>query len=157
MSWENLSIDNRFRSMFQKYVEYVLKTCSKEQFNLMIRTEVSWRHLCKTSWRRFEKRTTFWRCLEEVSAKHLQDVLARSLEDVLNTSWRRLLKTCDNGEYIRLDQDVLKTSWRRPLKMKTKGVFKMSSRRLHQNEFLLGRNKWTINKWMKLLYLFKIK
>ena len=50
----------------------------------------------KTSWRRLEDA---WRCLEDVLAKRLENVL----------------KTCNYGEYIRLDQDVLKT--------KTKDVF----------------------------------
>ena len=65
---------------------------------------------------------TFWR--------HLEDVLARRLEDVLKTSWSLMAKT----SILVLN----KTSWRRPLKTKTKDVFKTSSRRLHQNECLLG-------------------
>ena len=36
------------------------------------------------------------------------------------------------------DEDVLKTSWRPLLKMKTKDIFKASSRRFHQDECLLG-------------------
>ena len=52
------------------------------------------------------------------------------LEDVLKTYYQ--------DEYVRLDQDVLKMSWRRLLKTKTKDVFKTSSRRLHQDECLLG-------------------
>ena len=81
--------------------------------------------------------------LENVLKKFLQDVRKtswRHLENVLKTydqdnfvgldqmSWRRLLKTYELGNYIRLDQDV---SWRR--RQKT------SSRRLHQDECLLGR------------------
>ena len=42
------------------------------------------------------------------------------------------------GKHIRLDEDVLKTSWRLLSKTKTKDVFKTSSRRLHQDECLLG-------------------
>ena len=85
---------------------------------------------------------TFWRRFE--------DVLARRLEDIL--------KTYDWDEYISLDQDVVlktssqsvwirriylswwKTSWIRLLQTKTKDIFKTSSRRLHQDECLLGSN-----------------
>ena len=79
----------------------------------------------------------------------LEDVLKmswRRLEDVLKMSWRRfqdVLKdvfkmSYSQDEYIGLDQDVLKTPWRRLLKTKTKDIFKTSSRRLHQDECLLG-------------------
>ena len=100
---------------------------------------------------------TSWRCLEDVlktSWSFLEDILGRRLEDVLKTSWRCL-------------KDVLKTPWRRMAKTKllvlTKAssedvwlrriysylsrrledVFwrwrrKTSSRRLHQDECLLG-------------------
>ena len=88
----------------------------------------------------------FWGCLE--------DVFARRLEDVLKTSWRHFEDVCQD-EYIGLHQDVLKTSsedvwvrqiifvlirtsWKRLLKSKTKDIFKMSSRRLQQDECLLS-------------------
>ena len=48
---------------------------------------VSWKHLCKTSWRR------------------LEDIFARRFEDVLKTSWRRMALT-----NILV---LIKTSWRR--------------------------------------------
>ena len=105
----------------------------------------------------------------KTSSKRFEDVLkmswrhfSRRLEDVL-TFWRRLedvLKTYGQDEYIGLDQDVLKTSsddvwlrqiysswsrrlnlfWRRLLKTKTKDVLKTSSRCLHQDVCLVGRD-----------------
>ena len=81
-------VDNHlWKRTTQKRVECFSKTCSQEQFNLMIRLE----DILKMSWRRFSRR----------------------LEDVLKTSWKRLenvLKTYRQDEYIGLDQDVLKTS-----------------------------------------------
>ena len=71
----------------------------------------SWKHLCKTSWRRLEDifarriSKTSWRCLEDLlktSWRCFEDVFARRLEDVL--------KTYGHDEYIGLDQNVLKTS-----------------------------------------------
>ena len=88
--------------------------------------KMSSRRICKTSWRRFE------------------DVLKmswRGLENVLKTSWKRLedvLKTNGQEEYIGLDQDVLKTSWRRMINKNIFVFIKMSWRRLHQDECLLG-------------------
>ena len=91
----------------------------------MIRLE----DILKMPWRRFSRR------LEDVlktSSKRLEDVLKMSWRAFCKTSWRRL-------------QNVLKTSWRRIAKMnmfvlsKTKGILKTSSRRLHQDECLLGR------------------
>ena len=104
--------------------------------------KMSWRHLedvFKTSWRRLEdtwKRS--W----------------RRFEDVLKMSWRRLedaLKTYSQDKYIGLDQDVLwrrkakanifvliKTSWRRLEDVFWRRRRKASSRRLHQDECLLG-------------------
>ena len=117
-------------------------------------------------WKRLSK--TSWRCLEDVlktSWKRLEGVLKmswrrfwkrcwRRLEDVLKTSWRRLEDIWPRRIYWswpRRLEDVLKTSsedvrlrrtyssWsRRLLKTKTKDVFKTSSRRLHQDECLLG-------------------
>ena len=135
----------------------VLKT-SSEDVRLRQTYSSRWRRLenvlkillqdvLKMSWRRLQNvLKTSWRCLE--------DVLKTFLQDVLKTSWKRLedvLKTYSQDEYIGLDQDVfwrrkakanifvlIKTSWRRLLKTKTKDVFKTSSRRLHQDECLLG-------------------
>ena len=82
----------------------------------------------------------FWRDLEDV----LKTFWGR-LREVLNTfwrhlgkmSWRRLenvLKT--SSEDVRLRRRY--SSWRRLLKTKMKDIFKRSSRRLHQDECLLG-------------------
>ena len=87
-----------------------------------------------------------WRCLEDVlkaSWRRFEDVLKTFLQDILKMSWRRfknvrprrlclswsrrLLKTYEWGEYIRLDQDVLKTSSEDE-----------DGRCLHQDECLLG-------------------
>ena len=144
--------------------------------------KTSWRHFCKTSWRRLENfLKTSWGYLVDVFTRRLEDVSKKSWQDVLKTPWKRLddvLKTYDQDEYVGLDQDVLKkawtrmtktnivvlikmsrkrlehvfwrsmskanifvlmkTFWRRLLKSKTKDVFKTSSRRLHQDECLLG-------------------
>ena len=69
--------------------------------------KTSWRRLAKTSSRRFEDvfntsstRKTYWRCLEDVFARHLEDVLKtfwRCLEDARNpnafkTLSRRIIK-----------------------------------------------------------------
>ena len=78
----------------------------------------------------------------------------KSLEDVLKMSWRRVedvLKMYGQDEYIGLDQDVfsrrminkniffiIKTSWRRFEDVFWRRSEKMSSRRLHQDECLLG-------------------
>ena len=120
---------------------------------------MSWRHLCKTSWRRLED--VFVRCLENVlktSWRCVEDVFARRLEDVLKRYWRGLegiwlrqkywsssrrledvLKTYSEDVYTRANIFVfIKTSWRRLLKTKTRDVFKTSSRGLHQDQCLLG-------------------
>ena len=81
------------------------------------------------------------------SSRHLQNVFktssgrlakafSRHLQDVFKTSLRRLLKMYEYREYVRLDEDVLKT--------KMKDILKTSSRRLHQDECLLGRPYQTV-------------
>ena len=139
---------------------YVLKAfwrhlCKTSWRRLQNVSKASWR--CLKSWRRLENvLKTSWKCLEDVFARRLEevlkkfwrrlgktswrrleDVLKTFLQDVLKTFWRHfvrrledVLKTYDQDEYIDLDQDVLKT--------KTKDVFMTSSRRLHQDECLLG-------------------
>ena len=90
----------------------------------------------------------------KMSWRRLEDIFARRLENVLKTPWRRMTKTnilvliktswrrfedvfwrrmCKVNIFV-----LIKTSWRRLLKTKTKDVFKTSSRRLHQDECLLG-------------------
>ena len=99
---------------------------------------VSLEDVLKTSWRCLEDVSkTSWRCLEDIWPRRKYWSWPRRLEDVFKTSSEDVRL----GEHIRLDQDVLKTSWRRLLKTKTKNVFKMSSRRLHQDECLLGSDK----------------
>ena len=122
---------------------------------LVNKNSLTWWYVFKTS----------WRCLQDVFARRLEDVLARRLEDVLKTSWRRLenvLKTswrrmaktnilvltktswrCLEDVFWRrmINKNIfvfIKTSWRRLSKTKAKDVFKTSSRRLHQDECLLG-------------------
>ena len=82
----------------------------------------------KTSWRRLEDvLKTLLQDVMKTSWKRLEDVLARRLENVLKTS----------SEDVRLRRTY--SSWsRRLLKAKTKDLFKTSSRRLHQDECLLG-------------------
>ena len=125
--------------------------------------KMSWRHFCKMSWRRFEDvLKTSWKRLEDVlkmswrrfckaSWRCFEDVLASSLEDVLKMYWRHLedvLKTSSTCiEDIWLRQ--VYSSWSRRLE----DVFwsrrrKTSSRRLHQDECLLGnisRKKWMMS------------
>ena len=104
----------------------------------MIRLE----DVLKMSWGRFSRR------LEDVlgtSSKRLEDILQMSWRRFYKKFWRRLedvLKTYSQDGYIGLDQDVrlrrTYLSWsRRLLKTKTKDVFKVSSRRHHQDERLL--------------------
>ena len=73
---------------------------------------------------------------ENVLKRSLQDILKTSskrLEGVLKTSWRRLEDVSKT-----LLQDVLKTSWRHMTKTIILVLIKTSSRRLHQDECLLG-------------------
>ena len=112
----------------------------------------------KTSWRRLQNvLNKSWRCLEDVlktSWRRLEDVLKTFLQDVLKTSWRRLenvLKTSWRRMTKTIMLVLIKVFWRRLLKtssgdvwvrgiysswsrrlLKTKNVFKTSSRRLHQ-------------------------
>ena len=120
--------------------------------------QISLQEVLKTSSKSLEDvLKKFLQDVLKTSWKRLEDVLARRLEDVLKTSWKRLenvLKTYSQDEFIGLDQDVLKTSskdvllrwiyssWPRRLE----DVFwrrrrKTSSRRLHQDEYLVGKNE----------------
>ena len=107
-------------------LESVLKTSLQDVF------KTSWRCLEDDFARRLVK--TSWRCLEDVlktSWRRLEERMTKTnILILIKTYWRRLLKTHDYSEYVRLDQDVLKTSWRRR--------WKTSSRRLYQDECLLG-------------------
>ena len=144
---------------------------------LVNKNSLTWWYVFKTSWRCLQD--VFARRLEDVlktSLRRLGKMSWRRLEEVLKTSWRRfskkswrhlenVLKTYGQDEYIGLDQDVFKTSsedvwliriyssssrhledvfWRRRRKT--------SSRRLHQDECLLGGNKRSAwwNSWLWL-------
>ena len=132
----------------------MFKTCSKRLEGVL---RMSWIHFCKTSWRHIEDvLKTFWRHYEVVL-----EASWRSFLDVLKTSWRRMAKTntlvlikmswirledvfwrrtssANIFVFNRLDEDVLNTSSRCLLRTKTKDFFKTTSRRLHQDECLLG-------------------
>ena len=97
----------------------------------------------KMSWRRFSRclqnvLKTSWRCLEDVFASRLEDVWETSWRRLGKTSWWRLenvLKT--SSDNVRLRRTY--SSWSRRLE----DVFwrwrrKTFSRRLHQDECLLG-------------------
>ena len=135
--------------MYWRRLEDVLKTSWRCLENLWPR-RIYW------SWpKRLEDvLITSWRRMAKTNILVLTRTSWRRLEDVLKTSWRHLedvLKTYGQDKYIGPDQDVLKTSsederlrptyssWSRRLKE----VFwrrrrKASSRRLHQDECLLG-------------------
>ena len=93
----------------------------------------SWRRLqrnnfssSKTSWRRLQ------RCLQNVLQKCLQDVFARRVQDVFKTSCNYVLKK--SWKHL---EDVLE--YKKMLHQRRQDVFKTSSLRLHQDEWLLGR------------------
>ena len=126
------------QDVFARRLEDVLKT-SWRRLEDVLKTflqdvlKTSWQDVLKMSWRRLENvLKTSWRRFCKTSWRHLG-----------KTSWRRLenvLKTYSQDEYIGLDQNVLKTS--------SEDVWliifiKMSSRRFHQDEFLLGDSKPT--------------
>ena len=131
--------------------------------NILVLTKTSWRRLEDVRLRRTY--SSWSRRLEDVlktssedeDKRRLQDVFKtswRGLEDVLKTSWRHMAKAnilvLTKTSWRRLEDVfwrrkakanifvLIKTSWRRLLKTKTKDVFKTSSRRLHQDECLLG-------------------
>ena len=139
----NPSLDKRLCSTSQKRVEYILKTCLQEKFNLMINLEnilkTSLQDVLKMSWRRLRDVLkkflldifkTFWRRLEDVLKTFLQDVLKTYEQDEyigFDHEGEDVLKMYDWGQYIGLYQDVF---WRR--------TRKTPSRALHQEECLLG-------------------
>ena len=128
--------------------------------------KMSSRRICKTSWRRFEGvlKTSWqdvlkmsWRRLQDV-LKRLEDLMPRRLEDV----WTRQIY-CSSPRRL---EDVLKTSsedvWLIRIysssSRRLEDVFwrrrrKTSSRRLHQDECLLGKNlnQSPSNKWKSTL------
>ena len=122
---------------------------------LVNKNSLTWWYVFKTSWRCLQD--VFARRLEDVlktSWRRLEDVLKTFLQDVLKTSWRRMAKTnilvLTKTSWIRLE-DVfwrrtinknifvfIKTSWRRYEEVFWRRRRKTSSRRLHQDECLLG-------------------
>ena len=104
----------------------------------------SWQYVLKTSWKR----------LDDVLKTYAQDEYVGLDQDVLKKAWTRMTKT-NIVVLIKMSRKrlehvfwrsmskanifvLMKTFWRRLLKSKTKDVFKTSSRRLHQDECLLG-------------------
>ena len=132
ITWAYSSEDNRlWKRKSRKPVQSFSKTCSQEQFNLMIRLKDVLKTFFKTSWRRFEDvLKTFWRRLE--------DVLKTFSQDVLKTSWRRIAKTniliLTKTSWRRFE-DVF---WRREAEASIFVLIKTSWRRLHQDECFLG-------------------
>ena len=113
----------------------------------MIRLEnvlkISLQDVLKTFWRHLQSvLKTSWRCFEDVFARRMEDVLKTSWGRIGKTSWRRLenfLKTswrCMAKANIFV---LIKTSWRRLQDVFWRRRRKMSSRRLHQDELLLGK------------------
>ena len=138
--------------MYWRRLEDVLKTSWQDVLKM------SWRHLedvFKTSWRRLEDvLKTFLQGVLKTSWKHLKDVLRRRLEDIFKMSWRRLEDVWLRWIYWswpRRLEDVfwrrmakanmfvlIKTSWRCPEDVFWRWRRKTSSRRLHQDECLVG-------------------
>ena len=148
MSWRRL--EDVFKTSWRRLAN-ALKTSWR-------RLEDIWPRRIYWSWpRRLQDvLKTSWRCLEDVFAKRLEDVLKTSWRCLGKTSWKRLEDVWPRRIYWswpRRLEDVfwrrkakanifalIKTSSRRPpLKTKTKDVSKTSPRRLHQNDWLLGK------------------
>ena len=96
--------------------------------------KTSWRYFCKRSWRRLENALKTF--LQDVLKTYSHDKYTGLDQDVLKKSWRRLRRSITKANIFVL----IKTSWWRLLKTKTKDVFKTSSKRLHQEECLVGIN-----------------
>ena len=82
-------------------------------------SQQSFEYISETSWKLVNKDSLTW--------WYVLNTPWRRLQNVLKTSWR-------------CPEDVLKTSWRRMTKMSILILIKTSSRRLHQDECLLGNN-----------------
>ena len=106
---------------FWRYFEDLLlrppSKCLEDVLNM------SWRRLGKTPWRCLqEELMTSWKHLEyvlKISWRHV-------LQDVLKATWKRpedVLKKYDQDEYTSLEHDVLKTSWRPLLKSFDEGEY----------------------------------
>ena len=135
-------------TLFSVRLRKVLNTSQRS----VSKNSLTWWYVLKTSWRHLCKKC--WRCLEDVSARHLEDVLKTSWRHLGMASWKRLEDIWPRKTYWswpRRLEDVfwrgitkanifvlIKRSWRHHLKAKTKDVFKMSSTHLHQDKCLLG-------------------
>ena len=103
--------------------------------------------------------------LEGIFARRLEDVLKtswRRLENVLKTSWRGmvntnilvLIKTSTEGEWLRR---IYSSWWRRLQDVFWRRRRKKSSRRLHQDECLLGSFQKLFPSKKILLYSLRVE
>ena len=107
----------------------------------------------------------------KTSWKGFKDALARRLKNFLKISWRRMTKVLTKTSWRCLEDifwrcmtkvnifvlikiSLSSSCWRRLLKTKMKDFFKTSSRRLHQDEYLLAR--LFINRFRLCFNLFVI-
>ena len=83
-----------------------------------------------------------WRHLSKMSRRHLENILETSLRHMTKTNIFVLTKTswrpAENVFWRHMTFILIETSWRYLLEMKTKYVFKTSSRRLHQDKCSFG-------------------
>ena len=90
---------------------------------------------------------TSWRRLEDIWPRRLRWSWSRRLQDVLKMSWRHMAKM--------IMLVLLKMSWRRLEDVFWRWRWKTSSRRLHQDECLLGLFKeqfwWSGSLFYKLM------
>ena len=121
----------------------------------------SWRHLCKTSWRRLQRRLqnvlkTSWRCLEDIlktSWKRLEDALKMFLQDVLKTSWKCLEEVWPRWIYSSWSsrlEDVFWRGWR-----KTPSSGQMFAGINHQTKF--SQNMETAEIIIRLIFESNLK
>ena len=119
----------RLQSILKASLEDVLKMswrrfCGRLEDVL----KASWRRLGKTSWRRLENvLKTSWKRMAKTIIVVLIKTTWRRLEDVF---WRRMTKS---NIFV-----LINTSWRRLEDVFWRRRRKTSSRRLHQDECLLG-------------------
>ena len=115
----------------------IFYTDHKFLISVTLANSLTWWYVLKTPWRYLCKKS--WRCLEDVlktSWRCLADVFARRLKNVLKTP-RRMAKTNILGKVNIFV--LIKTSWRRLEDVSRRRGRKTSSRRLHQDECLLGQ------------------
>ena len=108
-------------------------------------SKTPWKRLSKTFWRCLEDvLKTSWRCLKDVLARFLFKMSWRHLEDVFKKSGRRMTKTNILVLIKTSSEDVwvrrIYSSWRCLEDVFWRQRQKTSSRRLHQDDCLLGIN-----------------